>query len=71
LKQKIILSRTKPHQLIQPKPHWFVLPFILKVKRTKINRILMNIFNLLLQQSARLVRVEENIPTEKITYGIS
>ena len=45
-KKKVLFK--KPHQSIQSKPHWFSLiwfgsDFILKVHRTKQNRILVNV----------------------------
>jgi len=39
LKTKNCIVLKKPHQPIQPKPHWFGLDFIFKVNRTKPNRI--------------------------------
>jgi len=35
LKTKNYIISKKPHQPIQPKPHWFGSDFILKVNRTK------------------------------------
>ena len=37
-KKLYCLEKKKPHQPIQPKPHWFGLDFILKVNRTEPNQ---------------------------------